>query len=60
MQNLDTYNLQFTIQMRFQVRYNDPRLNFSGIDSAQTNVILGEEDLKMNLWIPHVFFLNER
>ncbi|XP_070497147.1 pH-sensitive chloride channel 2-like [Chironomus tepperi] len=59
-QNLDTHNLQFTIQMRFQIRYNDQRLVFNNVGSVRTEVILGEEDLRRNLWTPHVFFVNER
>lgn len=60
MQNLDTHNLQFTLQMRFQIRYNDDRLDFKEVTSNRTEPIVGEEDLKKELWIPHVFFVNEK
>ncbi len=59
MQNLDTQDLQMTIQMRFQFRYNDPRLKFKNVDSNSTEAIVGE-DLEKSLWVPHVFFVNER
>ncbi|CAG9798516.1 unnamed protein product [Chironomus riparius] len=59
-QNLDTHNLQYTLQMRFQIRYNDQRLVFNNVGSVSTEVILGEEELKQSLWIPHVFFVNEK
>lgn len=60
MQNLDTYNLQFSLQMRLQLRYNDPRLIFNKVSFNETDAIMGEEDLKQKLWNPHVFFINEK
>ena len=60
MQNLDTHNLQFTLQMRFQIRYTDDRLIFSDVGSNITDSIIGEEDLKDHLWTPHIFFLSEK
>ncbi|XP_070496886.1 pH-sensitive chloride channel 2-like [Chironomus tepperi] len=60
MQNLDTHNLQFTLQMRFQIRYNDDRLEFSKVGSNQTEPIIGEKDVSDQLWKPHIFFVNEK
>lgn len=60
MQNLDTRDLEFTLQMRFQIRYQDDRMIFTNVGSNRTQVIIGEEDLKKELWIPHVFFVNEK
>ncbi|XP_070496892.1 pH-sensitive chloride channel 2-like isoform X2 [Chironomus tepperi] len=60
MQNLDTRDLEFTLQMRFQIRYQDDRMKFSNVGINKTEVIIGEEDLKKELWIPHVFFVNEK
>ena len=60
MQNLDTRDLEFTLQMRFQIRYQDYRMIFNSVGSNRTQVIIGEEDLKKELWIPHVFFVNEK
>jgi len=60
MQNLDTRDLEFTLQMRFQIRYQDDRMVFSNVGINRTEVIIGEEDLKKELWIPHVFFVNEK
>jgi hypothetical protein len=60
MQNLDTRDLEFTLQMRFQIRYQDDRMIFRNVGINRTEVIIGEEDLKKELWIPHVFFVNEK
>jgi hypothetical protein len=60
LQNLDTFDLQFKIQMRFQARYKDSRLNFRNNCSNRTEAIIGEEELKKDLWMPHLYFLNER
>jgi hypothetical protein len=60
MQNLDTHELQFKLQMRFQLRYQDHRLKFNNVQSNRTDAIIGEEDLKKDLWIPHIFFVNEK
>lgn len=60
MQNLDTHDLEFSLQMRFQIRYNDPRLQFNKVGSNETESIIGEADLKNDLWLPHVFFVNEK
>lgn len=60
MQNLDTHDLEFTVQMRFQIRYKDPRLEFRKVGSNTSESIIGEQDLKTKLWMPHVFFVNEK
>ena len=60
MENLDTHNLQFTLQMRFQFRYDDQRLIFSDVGSNFTDLIIGEDDLEDQLWNPHIFFVNEK
>jgi len=59
-QNLDTHDLEFTLQMRFQIRYQDDRMIFSNVGINRTEAIIGEEDLKKELWVPHVFFVNEK
>lgn len=60
MQNLDSQCLEFSLQMRFQLRYRDPRLEFAKVATNITDAIIGEEDLKKYLWIPHIFFVNEK
>jgi hypothetical protein len=60
LQNLDTYDLQFKIQMRFQIRYHDPRLVFKKHCINRTEAIIGEEDLKKEIWMPHLYFVNEK
>lgn len=60
MQNLDTHDLQFKMQMRFQIRYNDPRLEFKKVGNNKTEPITGEEDFKNDIWMPHLYLLNEK
>jgi Neurotransmitter-gated ion-channel ligand binding domain len=60
MQNLDTHDLQFKLQMRFQLRYYDSRLEFKKVNSNRTIAIIGEDELRMDIWVPHYFFVNER
>jgi hypothetical protein len=60
MENLDTQNMQFTLQMRFQIRYKDHRLIFNKVAFNENQPITGGEDLKQRLWMPHLFFVNEK
>lgn len=46
--------------MRFQIRYNDHRLKFSGVGGNGNDAIMGEEDLRQKIWTPHTFFVNEK
>ncbi|CRL01010.1 CLUMA_CG014242, isoform A [Clunio marinus] len=59
LQNLDAHDLQFKMHALLQFRYYDPRLSFSKI-SNRTNSILGEDDLRKQLWMPHIFIANEK
>ncbi|KAG5676859.1 hypothetical protein PVAND_006666 [Polypedilum vanderplanki] len=60
LQNLDTHELQFAMQTLVQMRYVDPRLSFKDIAPGRTIPIKGEEDLRNKIWVPHVFFSNEK
>lgn len=59
LQNLEAHDLQFKMQALIQLRYVDPRLVFREV-SKRTNPIVGEDDLRKQLWVPHTFFANEK
>lgn len=60
LQNLDTHDLQFKMQTLLQMRYVDPRLAFKAVAPKRIHPVTGEEDLRKKIWVPHVFFSNER
>ncbi|XP_055375610.1 pH-sensitive chloride channel 2-like [Condylostylus longicornis] len=60
MQSLEAHDLQFKIHALLQMRFVDPRLAFSDIAPSRNQPILGEASLRQALWIPHIFFANER
>lgn len=60
MQNLEAHDLQFKIYALLQMRYLDPRLNFRSVSPKRLQPILGEEQLRDSLWMPHIFLANER
>ncbi|KAH8387486.1 hypothetical protein KR093_007311 [Drosophila rubida] len=60
MQNLEAHDLQFKIFALLQMRYLDPRLNFRHVSPKRLQPILGEEQLRDSLWMPHIFLANER
>jgi Neurotransmitter-gated ion-channel ligand binding domain len=60
LQNLEAHDLQFKMQALLQLRYVDPRLVFREVAPNRTNPIVGEDDLRKELWVPHVFFANEK
>jgi hypothetical protein len=42
------------------MRYVDPRLAFKSVAPRRIHPVTGEEDLRKKIWVPHVFFSNER
>jgi hypothetical protein len=60
LQNLDTHNLEYKMQILLQLRYNDPRLRFELIQPHRIHPIKGEAYLREKLWVPHIFFQNEK
>ncbi|XP_034668124.1 glycine receptor subunit alpha-4 [Drosophila subobscura] len=60
MQNLEAHDLQFKIYALLQMRYLDPRLNFRNVSPKRRQPILGEQQLRDSLWMPHIFLANER
>lgn len=59
LQNLEAHDLQFKMQALLQLRYVDPRLVFREVSKRQTPIV-GEDDLRKELWVPHIFFANEK
>ncbi|XP_013103137.2 pH-sensitive chloride channel 2 isoform X1 [Stomoxys calcitrans] len=60
MQNLEAHDLQFKIHALLQLRFLDPRLTFRKVAPKRKQPILGEKQLRDNLWVPHIFLANER
>ncbi|XP_030380971.1 glycine receptor subunit alpha-4 [Scaptodrosophila lebanonensis] len=60
MQNLEAHDLQFKIYALLQLRYLDPRLTFRNVSPKRQQPILGEQQLRDSLWMPHIFLANER
>lgn len=60
LQNLEAHDLQFKIHALLQLRFVDPRLVFQKVAPNRNQPILGEAALRGSLWIPHIFFANER
>lgn len=59
LENLDASDLQYKMHAMLQFRYVDPRLMFGKVAKRLTPII-GEDRLRKELWIPHVFFANEK
>jgi hypothetical protein len=59
LQNLDSAHLQFKMHAMLQLRYFDYRMAFGEI-AKRENPIIGEDDLRKQLWVPHLFFANEK
>jgi hypothetical protein len=60
LQNLEAHDLQFKMQALLQYRYVDPRLVFKEVAPNRSTPIIGEDDLRKKLWVPHIFFANEK
>lgn len=59
LQNLEAHDLQYKMHALLQFRYDDPRLAFKKF-SKRKSPILGENDLRQEMWVPHIFFANEQ
>ncbi|XP_023035345.1 pH-sensitive chloride channel 2 [Drosophila willistoni] len=60
MQNLEAHDLQFKIYALLQMRYLDPRLAFRNVSPKRRQPIMGEQQLRDSIWMPHIFLANER
>lgn len=60
LQNLDTHNLEYQMQLLLELRYHDPRLKFAVVAPTRTSPIKGEAYLREKIWVPHIFFQNEK
>lgn len=50
----------FLVDTLLQLRYVDSRLVFKEVAPNRTQSIVGEDDLRKELWVPHIFLANER
>ncbi|XP_022215470.2 pH-sensitive chloride channel 2 [Drosophila obscura] len=57
LQNLNSDLLQFKMHALLQLRFQDKRLAYQ---TFQRGDILGQKHLSERLWLPHIFFANER
>lgn len=60
LQSVEGHYVEFGMQALLQFRYVDPRLVYKEVTPNRTDPILGEEDLRKSLWVPRVFFANEK
>ncbi|XP_034657395.1 glycine receptor subunit alpha-4 [Drosophila subobscura] len=58
LQNLNSDLLQFKMHALLQLRFQDKRLAYKGFQRDDN--ILGQKHLSERLWLPHIFFANER
>ncbi|KAH8342330.1 hypothetical protein KR059_002069, partial [Drosophila kikkawai] len=60
LQNLNSDLLQFKMHALLQLSFQDKRLAYKLIQAQRTDPILGQKHLSERLWLPHIFFANER
>lgn len=60
MQNLNSDLLQFKMQALLQLSFLDSRLAYQQHAPTRKESILGQKHLSERLWLPHIFFANER
>ncbi|XP_030370673.1 glycine receptor subunit alphaZ1 isoform X2 [Scaptodrosophila lebanonensis] len=60
LKNLDSSDLQFSVQGLLQLRYFDSRLAFAQYAPNRKQAIVGEASLRDVLWLPHIFLANEQ
>ncbi|EDW33457.1 GL15583 [Drosophila persimilis] len=58
LQNLNSDLLQFKMHALLQLRFQDKRLAYKAFQRDDN--ILGQKHLSERLWLPHIFFANER
>lgn len=59
LQNLGAHDLQFRMQALLQIRFVDPRLAFGKFAPNRTTAVIGEDNLRKAIWMPHIFMSNE-
>lgn len=60
MHNLNSDLLQFKMHALLQLNFVDLRLAFQKYAPERKENILGQKHLSERLWLPHIFFSNER
>lgn len=60
LQNLNSDLLQFKMHALLQLSFKDQRLAYKEFAPERTETLLGQKHLSERLWLPHIFFANER
>ncbi|XP_034111252.1 pH-sensitive chloride channel 2 [Drosophila albomicans] len=60
LQNLNSDLLQFKTHALLQLSFQDKRLAYKEFAPERRETILGQKHLSERLWLPHIFFANER
>ncbi|XP_037944276.1 pH-sensitive chloride channel 2, partial [Teleopsis dalmanni] len=60
LQNLNSDLLQFKMHALLQLSFVDSRLAYNMVAPSRKEHILGQKHLSERLWMPHIFFANER
>ena len=60
MQNLNSDLLQFKVHALLQLNFMDSRLAYKPYAPARKEPIIGQKHLSERLWLPHIFFANEK
>lgn len=60
LQNLNSDLLQFKMHALLQLSFQDKRLAYKEFAPERRETILGQKHLSERLWLPHIFFANER
>lgn len=59
-QNLAMNELHFKLHGLMQIRYKDPRLAFEKDIPTRNQPVLGEDELRNLIWVPHIILANEQ
>ncbi|KAM8710500.1 hypothetical protein ACLKA7_017163 [Drosophila subpalustris] len=60
LQNLNSDLLQFKTHALLQLSFQDKRLAYRDFAPERRETIVGQKHLSERLWLPHIFFANER
>ncbi|XP_075973508.1 secretory chloride channel isoform X2 [Anticarsia gemmatalis] len=58
-QPAEAHDLNFKLHFLLQLRWTDPRLAYA-LYSPERSKIIGENDLRERIWVPHLYMSNEQ
>ncbi|XP_053607612.1 pH-sensitive chloride channel 2 isoform X2 [Plodia interpunctella] len=58
-QPAEAHDLNFKLHFLLQLRWSDPRLAYALFSPQRVNII-GENDLRQRIWVPHLYMSNEQ